>query len=200
MDFFDLIKSRKSIRSFKSDPIPQDVINQILESGRLAPSTQNRQCWRYILITDQSLINHIAFHSALGSVNFFIKNAPLIIVACADPNKSLNINHQDYYLVDVAISFQQMILTAWSFGIGSCWLGAFNEDKLKKILKIPDHIRIVAMSPFGYPQEKSSVYDKTVSFLASSKKRIALEKIIHYNIWNNEQFIEDETKGESHEA
>ena len=105
-------------------------------------------------------------------------------MACADPTKSGKMNDQNYYLVDTAIAFQQMMLTAWNFGIGSCWLGAFNEEKVKKNLAIPKEIRVVAISPFGYPKNKDGLYAKTVKIFAKSKKRKELNKIISYEKWS----------------
>ena len=154
MDCLEVIRTRKSVRSFSSETINQEILDQILEAGRLAPSAQNKQCWRFLVVSNPELIKKIAFHSVIGSVNFFLKEAPLIIIACADPAKSLTLNKQDYYLVDTAIAFQQMILAAWNLGIGSCWIGAFDESNLKKLFSIPEHIRIVALSPFGFPAKK----------------------------------------------
>ncbi len=85
--------------------------------------------------------------------------------------------------MDTAIAFQQMMLSAWSKGIGSCWLAAFNEKKVKEILSIPNKIRVVALSPFGYPKDKQNLYAKTVSSIAGSSKRLDLEKIICYDDW-----------------
>ena len=186
MDFIDVIKTRKSIRDFSNKPISDKILNEILISGQLAPSCQNRQCWRYLVVKDKNLINKLALHSGLiGKVNFFIKNAPVIIVATADPQNSCYLNDQHYYLVDVGISFQQMMLTAWNFGIGSCWLAAFNEQKVKFILDIPDSYKVVALSPFGYPKDEKSLYSKVVSTFAKSKKRKSLEEIIMPDKWKS---------------
>ncbi|MDD3050654.1 MAG: nitroreductase family protein [Candidatus Cloacimonetes bacterium] len=184
MDFFDIVSSRKSIRSFSDKSIPPEILEKILEAGRLAPSCQNRQCWRFIVVDDKEKIKSLTFNSGLiGTVNFFLKEAPLAIVACADIKANCRLNEQNYYLVDTAISFQQMMLTAWSFGIGSCWLAAFNENKVKSNLKIPDRFRVVALSPFGYPKEKEGLYSKAVSTFAGSKNRKRKEDIIHFNEW-----------------
>ncbi|NQT65139.1 MAG: nitroreductase family protein, partial [FCB group bacterium] len=107
----------------------------------------------------------------------------VVIVACADPAKSGTMNNQNYYLVDTAIAFQQMMLSAWNHGIGSCWLAAFNEQKVRDILKIPDNIRVVALSPFGYPKEKKTFYDNAVKVFAQSKKRLDLNKIMMWDKW-----------------
>jgi nitroreductase len=184
MEFTDVILSRRSIRSFSKEGIPENVLNDILEAARLSPSSQNRQCWRFIVVNNEETRKKLAFKSGLiGKVNFFIKDAPVIIIACADPSKSVRLNKQNYYLVDTAIAFQQMMLAAWDHGVGSCWLAAFDEQKIKDILDIPSKIRIVAMSPFGYSRQKASLYDKALKTFAGSKKRLDLHKIISYNKW-----------------
>lgn len=184
MNWDEVIFTRKSIRSFDSKDVPANIVEKILESGRCAPSAQNRQCWRFLVINDRELIQKIAFHSFIGTVNFFIKDAPLLIIACALPKESIQMNQQDYYLVDTAIAFHQMILTAWANGIGSCWMAAFNENKLKKVLAIPDSVRIVALSPFGYPKDKEDLFSKAVKLFAGSTSRKPLEHITYYNNWN----------------
>lgn len=184
MDFIDVIKTRRSVRDFLDNPIPNNILTDILTAGQLAPSCQNKQCWRYIVVKDKKIINKLALHSGIiGKVNFFIKNAPIIIVAVANPKDSCYLNEQHYYLVDVGISFQQMMLTAWNYGIGSCWLAAFNEKKVKDILDVPYNYRIIALSPFGYPKDRKSLYSKAVSTFAKSKNRKSLDKIIMIDKW-----------------
>lgn len=181
MKIIDIIRSRKSVRSFKPDPIPTDILKEILEAGRLAPSAQNRQPWRYIVFTDPAEIRTLAKKTGLiGISNFFIKDAPCVIIACAEAKKNLRVNKQDYYLVDTAISFQQMMLTAWDLGIGSCWLAAFSEKTLAKYLGIPSTWRIVGLSPFGYPSESEGFYTKAVSNFAKSGIRLPLEDIVTF--------------------
>ncbi len=184
MEFIDVIKSRKSVRTYSDKPLDDIHLQTILEAGRNAPSFQNRQCWRFVVINDKNKIKYIASNSGIvGKINFFIKNAPILIVACANPAQSGNMNGQNYYLVDTAIALQQMMLTAWNLGIGSCWMAAFNEEKVKSILSIPPKIRIVAMSPFGYPKEKENIYGKMIKVFAASDKRKKQDKIICYNEW-----------------
>ena len=185
MEFDEVIISRKSVRSFQDKEISEEILTKIVEAARLSPSFQNRQCWRFVVVRDKNIIKDLALRSGMISkVNFFIKDAPVVIVACADPAKSGTMNNQNYYLVDTAIAFQQMMLTAWNHGIGSCWLAAFNEEKVREILKIPQNIRVVALSPFGYPKSKKSLYEKAVKTFAGSKKRIELNKIICYEKWD----------------
>jgi nitroreductase len=184
VEFDELLFSRKSVRSFQDKEIPQKVLNNMMEAARLSPSFQNKQCWRFVVVKDKNIIKDLALRSGMISkVNFFIKDAPVVIIACADPVKSGTINNQNYYLVDTAIAFQQMMMSAWNHGIGSCWLAAFNEQKVREILKIPENIRVVALSPFGYPKEKKTIYDKAVKVFAGSKKRLDLDKIVMWEKW-----------------
>lgn len=181
MSILELIQSRHSVRKYSDKPIPKELLTQILEAGRLAPSAQNRQPWRYIVFTDTIQIHKLVNQTGLvGLSNFFIKDAPCVIIACADTKKNVRINNQDYYLVDTAISFQQMMLTAWEFGIGSCWMAAFSEKTLAKYLQIPSSWRIVALSPFGYPAENKGLYAKAVSAFAKSANRQPLENIVSF--------------------
>ncbi|MDY0150863.1 MAG: nitroreductase family protein [Candidatus Cloacimonas sp.] len=181
MNTKELILQRHSVRNYLPDPIPQEVLNDILEAGRFAPSAQNRQPWRYLVFTDNAKIQHLVLNSGLiGLANFFIRKAPCVIIACADTKANMKINGQDYYLVDTAISFQQMMLMAREHGVGSCWLAAFSEKKLRSYLKIPDSWRIVALSPFGYPADKKSTYAKLVTSFAGSESRKMLTEIVEY--------------------
>lgn len=178
-EYIKLIKKRHSVRDFLSDPLPQEVIDDMLEAARLAPSSQNRQPWRYIVITDADKIKELVKHTGLlGLSNYFIKDAPCLVIACADMKQNLRVNQQDYYLVDVAISFHQMILAAWAHNVGSCWMAAFNEKKLARYLKLPRHHRIVAMSPFGYPKENKSLYSKALKAFSASDKRLKTKELL----------------------
>ena len=181
MDLMELIATRHSVRDYLPDPIPEEILKQILEAGRLAPSARNRQPWRYIVFTSNDDIKELSLRCGLiGLSNIFIRKAPCLIVACADTNYNVRINHQDYYLLDTAISVQQMVLTAWSFGIGSCWIAAFSEKTLKKYLQLPDSWRIVALLPLGYPAEKKTLYTQALSVFPKSKNRLSLDKIVTY--------------------
>lgn len=181
MELLELLASRHSVRDYLPEPVPEQVLADILEAGRLAPSAQNRQPWRYIVFTNNADIRRLAKNCGLiGLSNYFISKAPCVIIACADTASNVRINGQDYYLVDTAISFHQMHLTAFSHGLGTCWLAAFSEKKLKQFLNLPKTWRVVAISPFGYPAEKKSVYSKALSGLARSRDRLPLEAIVGY--------------------
>ena len=181
MELIEAISKRTSVRNYLPEPVPQEVLEQILEAGRLAPSAQNRQPWRYIVIQGMEQTAALAKHCGLiGLSNYFIKTAPLVIVACADTKANTRINGMDYYLVDTAISFQQMILCATSYGLGSCWMAAYSEKTLKKYLVLPPSWKVVAISPFGYPAETKTLYGKVLSVFSGSKDRLPLSKTVRY--------------------
>ena len=144
-----VVKKRRSIRRYKSDPISGKELKTVLEAARLAPSWGNRQCWQYIIITDLGIKEKLA-----GEERKWISEAPIIIVACADPKASGHKPGMDYFMLDIGISFEHLILAATNLGLGTCWIGVFDEKQLKEALGIPDNIRVVAITPLGYPDEK----------------------------------------------
>ncbi|MEM2465467.1 MAG: nitroreductase family protein, partial [Candidatus Bathyarchaeia archaeon] len=176
MTFLDLVLRRRSIRKYKTDPIPEDTIRYVLETARHAPSWANQQCWKYIVVTDEDLKKEIASMAPPPSSRVpppswdrnllppleprprdWAARAPVIIVGCADPTKSGRKEGKDYYLVDMGISMEHLILAAAEQGLGTCWIGGgFNEENVKKALGIPDEIRVVALTPLGYPDEQPS--------------------------------------------
>jgi nitroreductase len=147
MSLFDLILSRRSIRSYESKEIPQEILSQILEAGRQAPSAVNRQPIRFVVVTDSEAKNELSS----GLFGKHVKNAPVVIVGCADEKSLLT---GKWAVVDATIALQNMVIAAWSFGVGSCWIGSFSEEKVKKVLKIPDKWKVVALLTLGYPAEQ----------------------------------------------
>ncbi|MCS7258186.1 MAG: nitroreductase family protein [candidate division WOR-3 bacterium] len=184
MDFWEVIKKRHSVRNFLSQPVEKERIIEILEAARLAPSWQNRQCWRFIVVTDKEKIKKIGKLNPLNyNINFFLQNVPVIIVACANPKESGRRAGIEYYLVDTAIAMEHLILAATNLGLATCWIGAFDENMIKDVLKIPQEIRIVALTPLGYACEKPSVVDRISKIVARGGTRKRLEEIAYFNSW-----------------
>ena len=153
MDFNEVIRTRRSVREFKKNPIPQEVLNRVLDAVRIAPSGSNRQPWRFILITDEVLKQKMI---TVCNNQKFIVEAPVIVVACG---QRLPLNRGGYMgemstLLDVAIAFTHLILAARAEGLGTCWIGAFSNDGIKKLLKVPDGYEVVAATPLGYLSNK----------------------------------------------
>ena len=153
MDVFTAISQRCSVRAYKSNDVEEDKLKKVLEAGRLSPSASNRQDWKFIVVKNKEIRKKLA-KAAFGQ--FFIEEAPVVIVACGTESKAIMACGQPAYTVNVSIACAFMILLAHELGIGTCWIGAFKEDEVKKILKIPDSVRIVAMIPLGYPDEDPS--------------------------------------------
>ncbi|MEM0467403.1 MAG: nitroreductase family protein [Candidatus Thermoplasmatota archaeon] len=180
MEFRDVIEQRKSIRSFSDQPVDEATLTYILECAQKAPSWANKQCWRFIVIRNKEIIQQVAKTSV---VNHWVKTAPCLIIACGDPTESGLHNDMQYFLVDVAIAFEHLILAATDVGLGSCWIGGFDEQKIKDLLEIPKRIRVVAFSPIGYPSAKPSLREKAIKVLARTTARKSLAEIVHYEKW-----------------
>jgi nitroreductase len=153
MDVFTAISQRSSVRAYKVTPVEEDKLKKILEAARLSPSSSNRQEWKFIVVKNKETRKKLA-NAAFGQS--FIGEAPVVIVACATESKSIMACGQPAYTVDVSIACSFMILQAYDLGLGTCWIGAFKEDETKKILNIPEHVRVVAMTPLGYPDQPPS--------------------------------------------
>ena len=153
MDVFTAISQRSSVRSYKSTDVEEDKLKKILEAARLSPSASNRQEWKFIVVKSKETKKKLA-KAAFGQS--FIGEAPVIIVACGTEPKSVMGCGQPTDTVDVSIACAFMILQAFELGLGTCWIGAFKEDETKKILNVPEDVRVVAMTPLGYPDEPPS--------------------------------------------
>ncbi len=180
MNFENIIKVRRSIRSYSNKEVEDEKINYVLESARLAPSWGNGQCWHFIVIKDKKIIKDL---SRTSIINQWLKKAPIVIVACGDPKQSGLRNNINYFIVDVSIALEHIILAATDKGLGTCWIGGFNEKKVKIILGIPEHIRVIALTPLGYPAEKELFFENVAKIITQSKKRKNLDQIIHYDKW-----------------
>ncbi len=182
MDFLDLALKRRSIRKYKPDPVPEEKLKYVLEAARIAPSWGNRQCWKYIIVTDESLRRKIVEKASPQTPpsdgrptrsRDWIAQAPIILVGCADPTKSGNKEEKQYYLLDMGISLEHLILAAAEQGLGTCWIGGgFDETVVKEALGIPKEIRVVALTPLGYPDEETE-----------PRTRMTLEEMTCRNHW-----------------
>ena len=169
MSVLDIIKKRRSIRKYKENPVPEDVLNRVMEAARLAPSGKNFQPWKFIIVRSQELKHKLA-EACFGQ--HFMAKASLIIVACGFPDTCYA--HQGRYMkswpIDVAIALEHLVLQAQEEDLGTCWIGAFEEKKVKSLLGIPEDVRVVALTPLGYPDEEPRF-----------RGRKRLEEIISYD-------------------
>lgn len=168
MDVFEAVQKRHSVRAYDSTPIPDEKLKKILEAARLAPSAGNVQPWHFIVITDAEKRKKLA-RARFAS---FLSQAPTVIVGCGDQRAS-----PDWHVVDVAIAMQNMVLTATSEGLGTCWIGSFEEDQIKEMLRIPEKFRVIALLAVGYPRKKLDIMGKILHFI---RRRKRLKKIVSF--------------------
>jgi len=147
--FLTLAETRRSVRAYTPDAVPEDLLQQVLEAGRLAPSAVNKQPWRFIVVRDE--VNRRALGAAYAREWFW--QAPLIIAVCILPKEAWTrpFDGKNYAMVDGALAMDHMQLAAAELGLGTCWIGAFDPVAAREILGLPDGADIVGRSALGFP-------------------------------------------------
>ena len=173
MDTFECIKTRRSVRKYLDIPVPWDLVSNILEAGRYAPSSGNLQNWKFIVVLDEGKRGKIA-EAALKQM--WIAEAPVHIIICAEPKKAeryYGIRGERLYTIqNCAAVAENMLLEAHNQGLGSCWIGAFDEEMVKRTLAMPEEARPQIILTIGYPDEK-----------VPQTTRFPLEPQTHFNKW-----------------
>lgn len=170
MDVYEAIRTRKSVRSYLDRAVEPEKLERILEAGRLAPSANNRQEWRFVVVTDADTRRRLADE---GAGQRFVGEAPVVIAACAETDRHDMRCGIPCYPIDVAIAVDHMTLAATAEGLGTCWIGAFDPEKVRRILGIPQDIEVVELLPLGYPRDPKP----------AAKSRLPLETIVHREGW-----------------
>ncbi len=165
MTFIEKILTRRSIRKFKNEPVREEVMNNILEAGRLSPSATNKQPWHFVIARSHKEKEACSF----GGFNKFAIDASFVVLGLY---KQSEVIIEKISLMDVTIALQSMVVAAWVQGVGSCWMGAFDEIYLKATLNLPVDSRIVGAVAFGIPDENPS---------QPTKK--PLNEIFHFDKW-----------------
>ena len=168
-NFLSLVEKRKSIRSFKSIDIEKEKLDYILETFRQAPSAKNLQPWKLVVVTDKTIIKDLV---PACKNQAFIAEAPVVIVACVKEDEAYATmgGYLNSSPVDIGISFEHIMLAAAEQGLGTCWIGAFNEKAVEVVVGVPENVRVVALTPIGYPNDQGR-----------ERKRKPLEEIVSYN-------------------
>lgn len=170
MNVSDAVKTRKSVRKYVDRPVEESKLNAVLGAGRLAPSASNRQEWRFVVVRESGTRKRLA--EAAGGQTF-VAEAPVVIAACAKTDGRVMTCGQLSYPIDVAIALDHMTLAAVELGLGTCWIGLFEEKKVKEILGIPEEIRVVQLMPLGYPVDPTP----------TEKSRLPIDVIVKYDHW-----------------
>lgn len=171
MNVMDAIKQRYSVRKYQDKPVPEDTLTRIMEAARLAPSASNVQEWRFVLVTSPHRRRDLR-EAAQGQR--FIEHAPVVIVACAETDERQMPCGQYAYSIDVAIALEHIALQAVEEGLGTCWVGAFNEDMAREVIDAPASIRVVQLMALGYPDGEPG-----------PKNRKPLSEIVRRDEWSN---------------
>lgn len=176
MDVSEAIKLRRSIRSFDSRPVSDDLLLKLAEAGRLAPSASNLQPWKFFFITDADLVRKVdLFSPGLSG------KPPVIMAICSDMDYALkhgSPNSEVYgCMMDASMAAENIMLEAVELGLGTCAIKSYNAAAVKKILKLPEHFRMELLISIGYPTGEPR-----------TARRKSLEEIVHFNAWeeNNE--------------
>jgi len=193
MEVLEAIKTRRSIRRYKTTPVNDETVDLILDAARWAPSWANRQCWRFIVVRDDNIKAELANtlikvqggDTAVDNPSIrAIRSAPVVIVACAELGKSgyefgkPATDKGDYwYMFDVALAMQSLALAAHSLGLGTVHVGAIDAKKAASILKVPEGFCVVEMTPLGYPDNEPS-----------ARPRKELSEIVFHDTYGNRSF------------
>ena len=170
MEVFDAIKTRRSIRHYKADLVPEELVQKVLEAARWAPSWSNRQRSRYLVIRDKRKRKKLADSLRPGnSAAVALLEAPVAIVVCAEPGKAGYIagdkvtggsdwktsttNKDNLYLFDAGLAMQNLVLAAHALGLGTVFVGAFQVNNVAEAIDLPEGMEMIAMTPLGYPSE-----------------------------------------------
>ena len=170
MDVFEAIAARKSVRAFLDKPVGEDVLEKILDAARRAPSARNAQEWRFVVVSDRAVRQRIALEAARQP---FIGTAGILLACCAITDGRIMRCGQPAYPIDVAIAMDHLSLAAAALGLGTCWIGSFDEELVRRMLGIEPGVRVVQLMPLGYPADPSPV----------PKSRLSLGEIVHRERW-----------------
>ena len=182
MEVLEAIKTRRSIRNYTTDPVDDQTLATVLEAARWAPSWANTQCWRFVVVRDSATRSKLA--DTLSETNPArdpIRNAPLVIAACAELGKAgckggvPSTDKGDWFMFDVALAMQNLVLAAHSLGLGTVFVGLFDAKEAAGILAVPQGYCAVAMTPLGYPAETRD-----------PRPRKELSEIVFYDKWSTE--------------
>jgi nitroreductase len=179
MGFLELVKHRKSVRSFLDAPVERDRLLACLEAARLAPSASNSQPWRFIVVDDAKVKKELCDRAFSGiySVNSFCRTAPVVVVVLSQKSKFLTrigarLRGTNYYLIDLGIACEHLVLQAEDLGLGSCYIGWFNEQAVKRILNVPRSNKVELLIALGYHDGEK---------IGTEHNREPIEKIASFN-------------------
>jgi len=185
VEVLEAIQTRRSIRRYQDTPVDDEVVETVLEAARWAPSWANTQCWRFIVVREGGTKSRLADTlianpdvSETNPADKAIRNAPVVIVACAELGKSgiyhgeASTDKGDWYMFDIALAMQNLTLAAHSMGLGTVHVGSFDAKEVANILRVPGGFCVVEMTPLGYPDQQPK-----------PRPRKELAEVFFYDTW-----------------
>jgi nitroreductase len=173
LDVFEAIKNRRSIRAYSSKEVSKEEVEKLIDAARWAPSAGNIQPWEFVIVRDAEIKCRL---SMVALNQKFIEEAPIVVVVCVNELHSeggYGVRGKTLYcLQDTAAAIQNLLLAAYALGFGTCWIGAFREEEVRRILDVPRGVRPVAIVSVGYPIEKPE-----------TPPRRSMREIIHYEMY-----------------
>lgn len=168
----EFLKGRRSIRRYRQEPVPAELVEQILEAGRWAPSASNRQPWEFIVVRNKEVLRQVAQHAAYYFIRMaHVEEAPLLIVMCGNRQSRI---YRQFLHEDVGLAGSQMMLQAKALGLGTCWIGALDRKAIANVLNVPDNLEIIGLLTVGFPDEEPT-----------PRPRKALEEIVNYDLYGS---------------
>lgn len=181
METLQVISKRASLKArLSSREVEEEKITKILDAARLAPSARNMQPWRFIVVRGKEAVETLV-REAFSETNLVVREAPVVIVACAKPSDDIVRDGKEYYLFDVGLAVENMLLAATDLGLVTHPMTGVNEDKLKGILNIPGEVRFVVATPLAYPLEGS--YEAAAQERLGQRTRKSLKELVYSNTW-----------------
>jgi nitroreductase len=169
-----LLKERRSIRRYKPDPVPDEMIHQVLEAGRWAPSASNRQPWSFVVVRDEAARRELAQHAAYYFVRWaHVEEAPVLIALCGNAKNRI---YRQFLREDIGLAGSQIMLQARALGLGTCWLGGVDRKAMAQVLKLPEELWVIGLLTLGFPDEDPP-----------PPARKPLSEIVHYDIYGNQE-------------
>lgn len=172
MDLYQAMEARRSVRAYRPDPVPQEAVDRILRAAQVAPSWKNRQAWHILLVRDRARIEKLGELLDGNPRGVDFATLPMMALVVMDENAMEVHDGKPYYLVDAGIIGEHIVLAAQAEGLGTCWVGWFDEAPIKDFLSIPLEMRVVMLTPLGFPAKETQ-----------ARPRKPLAEIVHEEAW-----------------
>lgn len=168
-----LLKGRRSIRRYRPDPVPPELLEQVLEAGRWAPSASNRQPWHFVVVQDREMRRQVAQHAAVFMIKWaHAEEAPVLIILCGDASSRA---YQRFLHEDIGLAGSQMMLQAKALGLGTCWLGGLDRKAIADVIQLPEDMVVIGLLTLGFPAEDPP-----------PTRRRSLADVVHYDQFGNQ--------------